>query len=184
MAYRNGTYVAFHAGNTTDPTKSDIRFYNTLKMWSANRSIDFALLDSHEKTASVRDSSKKETLRRALVTRLTNSKQFLLIITRSTQLDTDWVPFEIRYAIDECSLPVIAAYPDFTSILAPARLSEYWPSAFKARIENRTARVIHIPFKMEPVLDAINQFDISNSSYPTDGYGYYNRETQQRWGLL
>jgi len=28
MAYHNGTYVAFHAGGTTDPTASDIKYYN------------------------------------------------------------------------------------------------------------------------------------------------------------
>ncbi len=184
MAYRNGTYVAFHAGNTTNPAQSDIRFYNTLKMWNANRSIDFRLLDSHEKTASVRDTSKKETLRRALVTRLKNSKQFLLILTKTTRLDTDWVPFEIRYAIDECELPVIAVYPDFNSILSPSELAPYWPSSLSTRITNDTARVIHIPFKKDPVLDAVNQFDISNKEYPVNGYGHYNRETQQRWGLI
>ena len=31
MAYRNGTYVAFHAGGITDPTESDIKYYNLLK---------------------------------------------------------------------------------------------------------------------------------------------------------
>ena len=35
MAYRNGTYVAFHAGGVTDPTKSDIKYYNLLKSWDA-----------------------------------------------------------------------------------------------------------------------------------------------------
>ena len=184
MAYRNGTYVAFHAGGTTDPTKSDIKYYNTLKMWSANKSIDFKLIDSHEKTASVRDTSKVDTLRRSLVTRLSNSKQFLLIVTHNTKLDYDWVPFEIGHAIDTCTLPVIAAYPDFQSILAPAQLSEYWPSALAQRIRNGSARVIHIPFKMQPVLDAIGRFDVSNTSYPADGYGHYNQEAHRQWGLL
>jgi hypothetical protein len=81
MAYRNGTYVAFHAGGTTDPTASDIRYYNTMKMWSPNKKVDFTLINSHEKTSVVRDSSSKKTLRRSLVTRLKNSKHMVLILT-------------------------------------------------------------------------------------------------------
>lgn len=184
MAYRNGTYVAFHAGGTTDPTKSDIKYYNTMKMWDASKYIQFNLCDSHEKTSSVRDSSKKETLKRSLITRFRNSKQFLLILTKTTKNDTDWVPFEITYAVDNCELPLILAYPDYDSIMAPAELSGYWPQALKARIENRSARAIHIPFRKDPVLDAISQFDISNKKYPTDGYGYYTREAHKEWGLV
>ena len=184
MAYRNGTYVAFHAGGTSDPTKSDIKYYNTLKMWDASKNIDFKLCDSHEKTASVGDSSKKETLRRNLVSRLNNSKQFLLILTKTTKNDTDWVPFEISYAIDDCDIPLILAYPDFDSIMAPSKLSDYWPNALKTRIENRSARAIHVPFKKDPVLNALSQFDITNKKYPTDGYGYYSREAYGRWGLI
>ena len=147
MAYRNGTYVAFHGGGTTDPTASDIKYYNTLKMWCANKSIEFNLIDSHEKTNAVRDTSARETLRRALVTRLNNSKNMLLILTDSTKNDADWVPFEIAHAVDKCEMPIIAAYPDFNSILSLSELSHYWPNALNTRIENGTSRVIHIPYK-------------------------------------
>lgn len=184
MAYRNGTYVAFHAGGTSDPTKSDIKYYNTLKMWDAHKKIDFCLIDSHEKTSSVRDTSKKATLERALITRLKNSKQFLLILTETTKNDTDWVPFEIEYAVDICKLPLILVYPDFNSILAPDKLSNFWPSALKTRIENNNARAIHIPFKKEPLLDAISQFTVNNATYPLNGYGYYNEDAHKMWGLL
>lgn len=123
-------------------------------------------------------------MRRNLVTRLRNSKQFLLILTKTTKNDTDWVPFEISYAIDDCNLPLILAYPDCRFIMAPARLSNYWPQALKTRIEKGTARAIHIPFKKAPVLDALGRFDITNTNYPTDGYGYYNRKAHQEWGLV
>jgi len=184
MAYRNGTYVAFHAGGTSDPTKSDIKYYNTLKMWDAHKKIDFRLIDSHEKTSSVRDSSKKATLERALITRLRNSKQFLLILTETTKNDTDWVPFEIEYAVDICKIPLIIAYPNFDYIMAPAQLSHYWPTILKTKIEDNSARVIHIPFKKEAIIDAIGQFTVHNTEYPVNGYGYYNEETHRRWGLL
>lgn len=184
MAYRNGTYVAFHANNTSDPTASDIKYYNTLKMWSSNKSIEFGLINSHEKTSAVRDTSLRETLRRALVTRLNNSKHMLLILTETTKNDTDWVPFEISHAIDKCNIPIIAVYPNFDWIMQPDLLFSYWPQALATRINNGSARVIHIPFKKEPIVDAINQFSMNNQTYPIDGLGYYNRETYISWGLI
>ncbi|MBU2848592.1 hypothetical protein HF925_08370 [Acidithiobacillus ferriphilus] len=184
MAYRNGIYVAFHAGGTTNPTASDIKYYNMMKAWDANKSIAFTLINSHEKTSAVRDSSTKETLRRSLVARLNNSKNMVLILTATTKNDTDWVPFEIAHAVDVCQMTIIAVYPDYDSILAPAHLVEYWPSALASRITNGTARVIHIPFKQPAVLDAIGQFGVLNTAYPTDGYGYYSREAQVAWGLI
>ncbi|HRN61101.1 MAG TPA: hypothetical protein PK743_01450 [Luteimonas sp.] len=184
MAYRNGTYVAFHAGGTTDPTASDIKYYNIIKGWSENKRIDFSLINSHEKTGAVRDTSSRGTLRRALVARLNNSKHMVLILTRTTKNDTDWVPFEIAHAIDNCKIPIIATYPGYDSILAPALLSDYWPAGLNSRIVNGTARVMHIPFRQTAVLDAIEQYSVFNTSYPTNGYGYYNRETHVRWGYL
>ncbi len=184
MAYRNGTYVAFHAGGTTDPTASDIKYYNTMKMWDANENIDFKLINSHEKTSAVRDSSTKETLRRSLISRLYNSRNMVLILTETTKNDTDWVPLEIAHAVDVCQIPIVAVYPDYNSILDPAQLADYWPPALASRITESTARVIHIPFKLPAVLDAIQQFGVLNTTYPTDGYGHYNRETQVAWGLI
>ncbi|MCK4793729.1 MAG: TIR domain-containing protein [Desulfobacteraceae bacterium] len=182
MAYRNGTYVAFHAEGTNVPIDSDIKYYNLLKAWTAKGDDDFSMINSHEKTAAVRDSSKRETLRTRLKTRLKNSKHLLLIIGKTTKKDTDWVPFEICYAIDKCEIPVIAAYTDYDYVLRPPALSNLWPPALKTRIDNDTARVIHIPFKKEPIKDAINQFDPSN--LPEGALIYYTRETYEKWGLI
>ncbi len=49
MAYRNGTYVAFHAAGTNQPGKSDIDYYNLLKAWTAKTDDDFTMINSHEK---------------------------------------------------------------------------------------------------------------------------------------
>ena len=86
MAYRNGTYAAFHAQGTSDPTKSDIKYFNLMKAWNA--SVNFAFVDSHDKVASVRDSSKRDTLRASLVTRLRNSKNLVLLTSATTKNDT------------------------------------------------------------------------------------------------
>lgn len=187
MAYRNGTYIAFHADGTSDPTASDMKYYGTLKMWNVREDNDFRLINSHEKTGAVRDTSKKEILRRSLVERLNNSKNMVLIIGKTTWLDTDWVPFEIRHAIDECKIPIIAAYTDYIKITEPLALSHLWPAALSARITNNTANVIHVPFKKEPLAHAISTF--SHNFYPNGGgLGIYDDETYKgwyrKWGII
>lgn len=120
MAYRNGTYIAFHAGGTTDPTASDIKYYRMLKAWHEHDDIEFEFINSHDKVAGVRDTSTGATLRRSLVERLNKSKNMVLIIGSTTRFDTDWVPFEIGYAVDACKIPIIATYPGCECITAPA----------------------------------------------------------------
>lgn len=181
MAYRNGTYIAFHAGGTSDPTASDIKYYRMLKAWHEHDNIDFQFVNSHEKVASVRDSSTKETLRRSLKERLRNSRNMVLIIGPTTKFDTDWVPFEIEYAVDECGLPIIAAYTGYEKIMAPAELSGLWPAAFAKRIANSTVRAIHIPFKQVAIDDAIGQFDHDN--LPTTALSYYTLEAHRTFGI-
>jgi hypothetical protein len=84
MAYRNGTYVAFHANGTNIPSKSDIDYYNLMKAWTAKTDDDFTMNNSHDKASAVRDSSKKATLRASLLERLKNSKNMVLIIGETT----------------------------------------------------------------------------------------------------
>ena len=182
MAYRNGTYIAFHAGGTTDPTASDIKYYRIMKAWHAHDDIEFSFINSHEKVAGVRDTSTKETLRRSLLTRLANSKNMVLIIGPTTKNDTDWVPFEIAKAIDDYELPIIAVYTGYERILDPQALSLVWPDALSARINSQKARVIHIPFKQVMVDMAVRQFHLNNR--PDGPLIYYTRETYKKVGLL
>lgn len=184
MAYRNGTYVAFHAEGSNIPIDSDIKYYNLLKAWTAKTDDDFSMINSHEKTNAVRDSSKRETLRTQLKTRLINSKHLLLIIGDTTKNDTDWVPFEISYAVDDCRIPIIAAYTlYYLPIRNPFALSSYWPKALESRINNGQAGVIHIPFKKEPIKDAIGQF--GPEKFPKGGgLGFYNDDAYKVFGML
>lgn len=181
MAYRNGTYVAFHANSTSDPTESDIRYFNLLKAWAENDKFEFDFVNSHDKASAVRDTSKRETLRASLMERLRNSKNMLLIIGKTTKTDTDWVPFEIQQAVDQYKLPVIAAYPDYNRILKPTDLFNLWPHELHIRMQKETAKVIHIPFSHKPVSCAINQFHISN--LPSSAYSYYSEEAHRNWEL-
>lgn len=181
MVYRNGTYIAFHAGGTTDPTASDIRYYRMLKAWHENDGIEFKFVNSHEKFSAVRDSSKKATLRASLIQRMKNSKNFVLIIGNTTRFDTDWVPFEIVYAVENCGLPIIAAYTDYDGIIAPAELRRLWPPVLASRIDNGSAKVIHIPFKKPAIDDAIGQFNLTNR--PPHGLWHYSREAHRSFGI-
>jgi hypothetical protein len=180
MAYRNGTYIAFHANGTNVPFDSDIKYYNLIKAW-CGRDDCFSIVNSHDKTSAVRDTSSKETLRRSLKERLNNSKNMLLIIGETTKYDTDWVPFEIEYAVDVCKIPLIVAYVDYTAIRNPSLLSDKWPPALKSRIENGSVSAIHIPFRKEAINHSCDYF--SHNNYPKGGsLGVYNDATYAAWG--
>lgn len=181
MTYRNGTYIAFHAGGSTDPTASDIKYYRILKAWHEHDDIDFQFINSHDKVAGVRDTSKKETLRRSLVERLNNSKNMVLIVGPTTRFDTDWVPFEIGYAVDICKIPVIVTYTGFDWITQPELLRYLWPAALANRIDNRTLRAIHIPFKQRAIDQAIAQF--SHENMPATALNYYTVEAHRSFGI-
>ncbi|WP_394223625.1 hypothetical protein [Priestia aryabhattai] len=56
MAYRNGVYAAFDGQGKTNPSESDIRYFNLLKLWTKGEG--FKYIDSHQKTNAVRDISK------------------------------------------------------------------------------------------------------------------------------
>jgi len=138
MAYRNGTYVAFHANGTNIPGgNSDIDYYNLLKAWSKKTDDDFSMCNSHEKTAAVRDTSSSERLMRVLRERLSNSKNMLLVIGTTTKLDDDWIPFEIKEAVENYKIPIIATYTNIsTPIRTPSQLKSRWPVALATRISS------------------------------------------------
>lgn len=181
MAYRNGTYIAFHAEGKTDPTASDLKYYRILKAWHAHDDFDFRFVNSHEKVAAVRDSSKKDTLRRSLIKRLDNSRNMVLIVGPTTRLDTDWVPFEIEHAVDECGIPIIVTYTGYNTVLAPDHLSNLWPYALASRIRSGTVRAIHIPFKQRLIDEAIKQFDFKNP--PPTALNYYTLKVHRAFGI-
>jgi hypothetical protein len=93
-----------------------------------------------------------------------------------------WVPFEIRYAVDVCAIPIIAAYTGCSAVVDPAALSFLWPQALAVRIRNGTARVIRVPFKQQPLTDAVSQF--SHNNYPKSGLSLYSANAHRQWGLL
>jgi len=174
MAYRNGTYVAFAADGNTDFTKSDIKYYNLLKGWHLMKSRTFRFVNPHEKGPQLRGESLEDTIKRTLRSRLDNSKRFILLIGNTTRLDTDFVPYEIKYAIDTCKLPVIVSYVNHKNRITnsyPQALRYLLPQSLVERINNGTAKTIHIPFRERIINRAIEDF--SHLKMPTHNFGLY-----------
>jgi hypothetical protein len=107
----------------------------------------------------------------------------VLIIGNTTRLDVDWVPFEIEKAVDDYEIPIIAAYTMMEKpVRNPRALSSYWPPALESRIKDETASVIHVPFKQEPLKDAISQFSYDNLP-KGKGLGIYADSAYRAFGV-
>lgn len=184
MPYRNGTYVAFDGNDTTDPTKSDIKYYELLRVWNKNKNYAFTFSDSHKKTYQVRDSSSVETLQNRLLERMRLSKNMIVIVSEDTAWDRGMLNFEIEKAVDYYKLPLIIAYVGYEYILAPRKLSELWPKALSERVLNDTAKCIHIPFREKAIMSAISQFSVHSKgdNILTSSYTTYTEQTYVNWG--
>lgn len=183
MAYRNGTYVAFDGNGEKNPANSDFKYYSLLKGWKNSKNIEFTFNDSHEKTYSVRDDSLKQTLRTRLRERMKNSKNMLLILLNDTSWDRGELNYEIELAVDEFNIPIIAVYPNFSCILDPVALNKYWPKSLQERIDNKTAKCIHIPFKEKLIFSAISQFSINDDTIDHP-LAYYDKQVYINLGLI
>ena len=162
MAYRNGTYIAFDGLDETNPTKSDFKYFGMIKAWTERDDCNFECIDSHEKTDAVRDTSKKITLKSRIQERLRNSKNMLIILSPDTRDIGSMLSFEIEQAVDVYGLPLIIVYTGIEKTYG-SFLSTRWPRALTERINNGTAKAIHIPYKQEPIQWAIKQFSINDS---------------------
>jgi len=182
MAYRNGNYIAFDGLGEADPTKSDFRFYATIQAWAAGKKLDFKYIDSHEKTYSVRDSSLKKTLEARISERLSASKNVVIILSDKTRQTGSMLSYEIEKAVDVYGLPLICAYIGYNKIMAPQELSYRWPLSLKHRIDQGTAKAIHIPFKKGALLDALN-FTVHANTL-TNGLNVYSLEAHRKLGCL
>lgn len=184
MAYRNGTYIAFDGNDTTDPTKSDMKYYGLLQAWNKSKDYTLTFSDSHKKTYQVKDSSTVKTLQNRLLERMRSSKNMLIIISKDTSWDRGMLNYEIEKAVDYYEIPLIIAYSSYDYILAPEKLSSLWPKSLYERIINGTARCIHIPFKEKAIMAAISQFTVHSTGNDilTSPYTTYTEQTYINWG--
>lgn len=179
MANRTGSYIAFDGLGKTNPTESDFKYYSTMQAWSKGKNIDFKFVNSHEKTAAVRDTSLRSTLESRIRERLAASKNCIVILSNDTRKTGSMLSYEIEKAVDLYQIPLICVYVGYETIYNPVALSNRWPDVLTARINDGSAKAIHIPFKKEILLTAINQFSV-NSSIPDGSLVTYTSESQER----
>lgn len=119
MAYRNKTYIAFDGDN-------DMNYYNLMKAWKYNETIDFDFYNAHELTQA-HDWAKTESIKASLRERLNNSKLFILLIGKSTKRLTRFVEYEVETAIRQ-KIPIICVNLNGSKEqdnFSPSRLQNY-----------------------------------------------------------
>lgn len=183
MANRTGTYFAFDGLGETNPARSDFKYYATVQSWDAAKGIDFRFVNSHDKAGAVRDTSKKATLVSSILQRLNASKNMIVLISSDTRKSGSMLSFEIEKAVDSYKIPLIIAYAGYDWITEPNVLSALWPTALATRLNNGTAKAIHVPFRKDAILDAIGQFSINGTQLQSSMI-HYTRETQVNWGYI
>lgn len=181
MANRTGTYIAFDGLGQTDPTKSDFKYYATIQSWNSSKHIDFKLVDSHDKTYAVKDSSLLQTLKSRINERLAASKNFVCILSDDTRKSGSLLSYEIERAVDYYKLPLILMYVGYETVFEPALLHSRWPNSLTTRINDQSAKAIHIPFKKNALLDAISQFS-TNKPHKLTSLNHYTKEAQISFG--
>jgi hypothetical protein len=181
MAYRNGIYVAFNGCGTAVPTESDIGYYDLLKAWDANKNIDFEFVDSHDKTCKVRDDSLTSTLKDRLSERLKDSKLFFLIVTKNTKNSSKILDYEIASAIDTRKIPVVVAYVGETLIKEVSQdLIDMLPKVLQERINNKTAKIHFIPFKLKDIKIAFESFGVNETNNKEDYHEDNEKQTRSK----
>lgn len=183
MGYRSGTYIAFDGLGETDPTKSDFRFYATIQSWAASKHIEFKFVNSHDKTRAVRDTSLRTTLEARIRERLSHSKNVVVILSDRTRKSGSMLSYEIEQAVDRYKLPLIAVYTGYERVLQPSAPEQKlrWPKVLDERINDDSAKVIHIPFKKAALLDAIGQFTVHANNL-SGALVHYTEKKHREWG--
>lgn len=140
MANRTGSYIAFDGLGKINPTESDFKYYSTMQAWSKGKNIDFKFVNSHEKTAAVRDTSLRSTLESRIRERLAASKNCIVILSNDTRKAGSMLSYEIEKAVDLYQIPLICVYVGYETIYKPVALSNRWPDVLVSTPHNR---VIH-----------------------------------------
>ena len=145
--------------------------------------IDFKFVNSHEKASAVRDTSKLETLKASIRQRLSVSKNMVVIISGDTRKSGSLLSYEVEMAVDHYKIPLIIAYAGYGSVLTPLSHSEEWPTALKMRINNGSAKAIHIPFKKDALFAFIDRFTV-NGEEIGGSLVHFTRAAQVDWGYI
>lgn len=144
MVYKTKMYVAFDGDK-------DMKYYNTLKMWSDNNRIDFSLNNAHD-LKQARDTSLPESIKRSLRDRIRASKMMILIVGKETHHHTKFVKYEVEYA-QSLKMPIILVvvnggilprswFANYPAIKVPFKLDRinfalaHWPKKLQEHLSN------------------------------------------------
>jgi len=167
MSYRNKTYVVFDGDN-------DMWAYSYMKGWKSNDNIDFDFHDAHDIGALTRRAQSESYIKSELRKRFKTAKQILVLIGKKTKNLYRYVRWELEMAQD-LDLPIIAVNLNGergqdATLVPPIIRDEY---------------VVHIPFKMEIIKYALNNFpgEYHKRQSSDSGPRYYNDSVYRKLGL-
>jgi hypothetical protein len=134
------TYVAFDADK-------DIWAYRFMRGWSANKRIDFELLDAHD-LDNMTDRARGEAyVKTKLRERMSRSTAVVVLVGESTKFLHKYVRWEIELAI-ELGLPLVAVNLNKSRGLDHGRCP--------AILRNTCA--VHVPFKLGAIKHALDEW--------------------------
>lgn len=148
-------YASFDAAGSKNPAASDLKYYFLLRAWSRRRPLSDGFVDVHR--AWPRFDPGAVDLRGELAKRLRDSDALLLILSERTPSNGGWVSWEIQFAARECRLPLVCAYPGCDDADARAGRRHCWPDALRSVASAGAARVVHVPFRPQPLARAFSE---------------------------
>lgn len=155
MAYRNKIYVAFDGDN-------DIKYYEIMKAWDANKNVDFEFNDAHD-LHQASDTSLESSIKASLLDRFKNSKIFILLVGEHTKYLRKFVKWEIETSI-RLELPIICV-----NLNGSAIEDENCPSSLDGHL------ALFIPFEEDKIKGAINNWPDQDAKLRKEGQtGHYH----------
>jgi hypothetical protein len=166
MSYRNKTYVIFDGDN-------DIRYYQLMRGWKQHDHLDFNFHDAHDLRPLTARAS-EDTVRSRLRSRLSNTKQSLVLIGESTKNLYKFV----RWEIDTClslDIPIVAVNLNGKRTMDP----QLCPAILRDKY------VVHVPFKLAIIRYALDNFpsEYVARDKSAGGNRYYNDSIYRRLGI-
>lgn len=147
MSYRNKTYVAFDGDN-------DMWAYGFMKGWHTLDSINFNFEDAHGIKELTNNAQDETYIKNVLRERLKNSKQFILLVGEYTKNLRKYVQWEIEIALN-LDIPIIVTNLNKINGLDYSRCP----------VTLRNHLAVHIPFKLECIKHAMNDFTSNYNNY-------------------
>jgi hypothetical protein len=135
---RTKTYVCFDGDE-------DMQYYLTLKMWDKNKKIDFNFNNAHDLTRIY--SYNENNIKRHLIERMNKTKLLIVLIGSKTKNLYKYVRWEIELAL-KMNIPIIAVNLNKHNGMDEDR----YPPIL------RDKPIVHIPFKRDALLHAIDNW--------------------------